>query len=237
MQALVYDPDQPAGLRLAEAAEPVLAPDQALVEVRAISLNFGELAYRTGRAQPGQVHGWDAAGVVVAATEDGSGPATGTPVVTFGWTVPGRAAAPCPRRRWRRGAGLGRLGATEIVIGLADVTGSVYGVLDNVGGQQLADAFSLLERGGVALSIGKASGQPTTIDLERERHRSSGQRIEPFAMGSGLAEDLGYLVRLLDQGQLDPQIGWRGSWERAPEAAEALLSRRVAGKAVLDLPA
>ncbi|WP_241842230.1 zinc-binding dehydrogenase [Pseudofrankia sp. BMG5.36] len=111
------------------------------------------------------------------------------------------------------------------------------GVLDNVGGQQLAEAFSLLEPGGVALSIGKASGQPTTIDFEAERHRSGDRRIEPFVIGSGLAEVIGYLVRLLDRGELDPQIGWRGPWERAPEVAEALLSRRVAGKAVLDVPA
>ncbi|MEU9792106.1 hypothetical protein AB0E27_16045 [Streptomyces sparsogenes] len=36
-------------------------------------------------------------------------------------------------------------------------------------------------------------------------------------------------------GRLDPQIGWRGSWERAPEAVAALLGRRVRGKAVLDI--
>jgi NADPH:quinone reductase-like Zn-dependent oxidoreductase len=305
MQALVYDPDQPAGLRLADVPEPAPGPGQALVEVRAVSLNFGELVYRTGHAQPGQVHGWDAAGVVIAAADDGTGPAPGTPVVTFGWdgawarrravstaemaTLPGSldpvSAAALPvagvtalravRRLGSvlgrrvlitgasggvgrfavqlaaragaevvasvgspaRGEGLGQLGAADIVIGPANVTGPVHGVLDNVGGKQLAEAFALLEPGGVALSIGKASGEPTIIDFERERLRSGNRRIEPFVMGSGLADDLGYLVGLLDRGELDPQIGWRGPWERAPEAAEALLSRRVAGKAVLDVPA
>ncbi|MBL7498934.1 zinc-binding dehydrogenase [Frankia sp. CNm7] len=304
MQALVYDPDQPAGLRLAEVAEPVPGPGQALVEVRAFSLNFGELAYRAGRASPGEVHGWDAAGIVVSAAEDGSGPAAGTPVVTFGWDGawarrravstaelavlpvgldPGAAAAlpvagvtalRAVRRLGSvlgrrvlitgasggvgrfavqlaaragaevvasvgspaRGEGLGQLGAAEIVIGPEQVTGPVHGVLDNVGGQQLAEAFALLEAGGVLLSIGKASGQPTIIDFERERHRSGERRIEPFVMDPGLAEDLAYLVRLLDRGELDPQIGWRGPWQRTPEAAEALLSRRVTGKAVLDIP-
>jgi hypothetical protein len=47
--------------------------------------------------------------------------------------------------------------------------------------------------------------------------------------------DLAYLVSLLETKALDPQIGWRGSWERAGEAATALLSRQVRGKAVLDL--
>jgi NADPH2:quinone reductase len=39
----------------------------------------------------------------------------------------------------------------------------------------------------------------------------------------------------LERGGLDPQIGWRGPWNRAAEAAEALLSREVRGKAVLDI--
>jgi NADPH2:quinone reductase len=46
---------------------------------------------------------------------------------------------------------------------------------------------------------------------------------------------LGYLVQLLERGGLDPQIGWRGPWDRAAEAAEALLSREVRCKAVLDI--
>jgi NADPH:quinone reductase len=35
-------------------------------------------------------------------------------------------------------------------------------------------------------------------------------------------------------GELDPQIGWRGSWEKAADAA-ALLGRRVRGKAVVEV--
>jgi len=31
------------------------------------------------------------------------------------------------------------------------------------------------------------------------------------------------------------RLGWRGPWERAHEAAEALIGRRVAGKAVLEV--
>ena len=36
-------------------------------------------------------------------------------------------------------------------------------------------------------------------------------------------------------GRLDPQIGLRSSWNDVSDAAEALLDRRVAGKAVLDV--
>jgi NADPH:quinone reductase len=35
--------------------------------------------------------------------------------------------------------------------------------------------------------------------------------------------------------KIDPQIGWRGSWSQAGEAARALLSRRVPGKVILDV--
>jgi NADPH:quinone reductase-like Zn-dependent oxidoreductase len=40
-------------------------------------------------------------------------------------------------------------------------------------------------------------------------------------------------VALLDADRLDPQIGLRDSWENVAAAAEALLGRTVAGKAVL----
>lgn len=85
MRAIVYDSAAPRGLRLGEVAEPRPSDAQALVEVRAISLNFGELAFMAGHLQPGEVPGWDAAGVVVRAAPDGSGPAAGSAVVTFGW--------------------------------------------------------------------------------------------------------------------------------------------------------
>jgi NADPH:quinone reductase-like Zn-dependent oxidoreductase len=86
VRALVYRPGAPAGLRLDEVPEPVPTEAQALVEVRAVALNYGELAYLETSREPGEVPGWDAAGVVVRAAADGSGPPEGTPVTTFGWS-------------------------------------------------------------------------------------------------------------------------------------------------------
>ncbi|MFE2746423.1 zinc-binding dehydrogenase [Streptomyces scopuliridis] len=303
MRALLYDPEAPQGFRIGEAPDPVPAESQALVEVHAVSFNFGEIAYREGMLSPGQVSGWDAAGVVVRAAGDGSGPSVGTRVVTFGWTgawaalravgteelavvpdavdlgaasalpVAGVTALQALRRlggvvgrrvlitgasggvgryavqlaalagarvvasvgSQARGEGLRELGAEEVVIGPGNVTAPVFGVLDNVGGAQLAEAFSQVEPGGSVQAIGKASLQPTVIDFEEERRRGGRRRIEVFTVESPFGADLAYLVGLLDQGLLDPQIGWRGPWERAAEAAEALLGRRVRGKAVLDV--
>lgn len=139
-----------------------------------------------------------------------------------------------------RGEGLRELGAAEIVIGPGQVGAPVFGVLDNVGGGQLAEAFGLLEDGGVLQSIGRASREPTTIDFEAERRTGRRKRLEVFTVGNPgygptFGPDLRTLVGLLASGALTPQIGWRGSWERVAEAAEALMGRRVLGKAVLDV--
>jgi NADPH2:quinone reductase len=134
-----------------------------------------------------------------------------------------------------RGDGLLELGAAEVVVGMDGIGQPVDGALDNVGGQVLSEALYLTKPGGVVVSIGMASLEPTTIDFEQARLRSGGTRIEPFLVGAGFGADLPYLVSLLAAAELDPQIGWRGPWDRAGEAAAALLGRQVRGKAVLEV--
>lgn len=303
MQALIYDPAAPHRLRLGTAPDPVPNAGQSLVRVAAVSLNFGEIAFRPANGQFGHVSGWDAAGVVVQAAADGSGPAAGTRVVTFDWAgawaelravdtsnlavvpdsvdlglasalpVAGVTALQAVRRlgpligrrvlitgasggvgRYatqlaaRAGAhviasvgsparaeGLRELGAAEIIIGPENLSGRVYGVLDNVGGPQLAEAYNRLEDGGIIQAIGMASREPTLIDFEEARTRVDRGRLETFNVASPFGDDLAYLVGLLDKGELNAQVGWRGPWQRAVSAADALLARRIPGKAVLDL--
>jgi NADPH:quinone reductase len=79
MRALVSNP-QPPFADLSEVPDPEPSERQALVEVRAVSLNRGECR-RLERTAPGMVTGWDLAGVVRQAAADGSGPATGARVV------------------------------------------------------------------------------------------------------------------------------------------------------------
>ena len=80
MRGYISDPTVPGGLRLADdLPEPVPHADQVLVEVRAYSVNRGELALlkmRPNGWRPGQ----DLAGVVVQAAANGKGPAAGTRV-------------------------------------------------------------------------------------------------------------------------------------------------------------
>ncbi|MET0132262.1 MAG: zinc-binding dehydrogenase [Kibdelosporangium sp.] len=83
MRALVTTPDTKFGLALREAPDPVPAPGQVVVEVKHASLNYGDVGYAPTLPE-GIVQGWDAAGVVVRAAADGTGPAVGARVVTRG---------------------------------------------------------------------------------------------------------------------------------------------------------
>ncbi|MGW3120126.1 zinc-binding dehydrogenase [Streptomyces sp. NPDC001107] len=84
VRALVVDPSASAAVRLAEVPDPVPGPGQVLVDVSHASLNYGDLNdARSGRIPVGAVLGSDAAGVVVQAAADGTGPAVGTRVVAL----------------------------------------------------------------------------------------------------------------------------------------------------------
>ena len=301
MRAIIVDPSAPAGLRLADVPDPVAGPSQVLLEVHHASLNRGDLNdARSGRVPPGAVLGSDAAGVVVQAAADGSGPAAGTRVVAL---APGafaqrsavevsalaevlssvdlaeaaalpvagvaalralRAAGAVLGKRvlitgasggvgrfavqlaahagaqviasvgsLSRGEGLAEAGADEVVVGLEGVDQPVDVVLDNVGGPLLVAAWGLLAPGGSLQSIGWASGKPAVFPPYSTVGPS--KSLTSFLNQGEAGGELATLVQLVAAGRFAVEVGWRGSWERVAEAAEALVGRQVNGKVVLDV--
>ena len=98
MLALVNTPNGPAPIGLREIPEPNLDRNDALVEVRAFSLNRGELS-SFARNKEGWVPGQDIAGIVLRQAANGEGAPVGARVVAlvdeFGWAE--RVAVPTHR--------------------------------------------------------------------------------------------------------------------------------------------
>jgi NADPH:quinone reductase-like Zn-dependent oxidoreductase len=218
----------------------------AWAELRAVHLN--SLAVLPDNVDVGAAATLPIAGVSALRALRASGPLLGKRVLITGASGGvGRYAVQLAHRAGAnviavvgseaRGRGLAALGADEIVVGLDRVQSPVHAVLDNVGGPQLVRAFQLLAPGGLVQAIGAASREPSTFPPGAFVGPDRG--IVGFIMlqHGPVADDLQYLVGLLAAGELDPQIDWRGSWDRASEAEQLLLARKIAGKAVLDIPA
>jgi len=102
-RAVVVDPEAPGRLVVRPVPDPVPDRGEAVVRVKAISLNRGEVR-RSGMAPAGWRPGWDLAGTVERAAADGSGPRVGARVVGLlsegAWaervTVPTHALAELP---------------------------------------------------------------------------------------------------------------------------------------------
>ena len=78
--AVLVDPEAPGRLVIRPVSDPAPDRGEAVVRVRAISLNRGEVR-RAGMAAAGWRPGWDLAGDVERTAADGTGPSAGTRVV------------------------------------------------------------------------------------------------------------------------------------------------------------
>jgi NADPH:quinone reductase len=303
MLALVNTPNGAAPVELREVAEPRPAPNEALVEVRAFSLNRGELRLFQIRSE-GWRPGQDISGVVLNQAADGSGHKAGTRVVALtdnaGWAervaVPGHRMAALPDnarfeeaaalpvagltalRALRHGApllgkrvlitgaagGVGHLavqlaarsgarvtavvggpergrhlrGATEIVEGIDQASGSFALILESAGGASLAAAIARIEAKGTIVIFGNSSGEPTSISF-RDFAEHPNARIQSFSYFTSEAEerfapDLALLASLVGDGSLKLVLA-EHSWRNVAKIGPELRDRRIAGKAVFRI--
>jgi NADPH:quinone reductase-like Zn-dependent oxidoreductase len=304
MRALVAS-EQPPHIELAEVAEPRLAPSQALVEVKAFSLNRGEVR-RLERMERGTVTGWDLAGVVREPAADGSGPAAGARVV--GMVNPGAwAELAAVRTSWlaelpegvafeaastlpvagltalrslerggyvvdkrvlvtgasggvgrfaiqlaklggarvtayaRRTDGLAELGADEVIDEFTADGPDFDVVVDAVGGPVLGTALQRVAPRGTVISFASTVPEPVSYPARELFSRAPGATLiglyvfDEVEHTQSASSDLRRLAELVAAGKLDPQIDITASWHDAGGTIEALLDRRVAGKAVLSV--
>jgi NADPH2:quinone reductase len=140
-----------------------------------------------------------------------------------------------------RADGLRELGAHEVLTDPTELTGTVFGVLDSVGGPHLVAGFEALQAGGTLISIGHAAQSGETFEYgafrpNDGRHDRSIRTFFLFAdEHADVADDLTWLATEVTEGRLDPGITWHGDWAKHADATAALLDGRLHGKAVLDI--
>jgi NADPH:quinone reductase len=133
---------------------------------------------------------------------------------------------------------LARLGADEVVDHL-DADFDL--IVEGVGGATFGAAIEHLAARGVLVNIATGSRDETVTFRAGRFDRSPGAKIytlnlfDELAAPARAAGDLARLCRLAAGGRLDGQVAFEGSWRRPLPAIEALLERRIGGKAVLHV--
>ncbi|MET8244336.1 zinc-binding dehydrogenase [Streptomyces sp. NPDC005202] len=134
--------------------------------------------------------------------------------------------------RWVAGPG-----ADEVVASVDRVAEPVDVVVDTVGGDQLVSAYALLASGGSLQSVGWAAGREAVLPVGSTLGNIAPTSIMSVYNGGGLTDRQAQLTRMLTlvaAGRLKVPVGWRGPWDKVADAVEALGSRTLRGKAVLD---
>lgn len=131
------------------------------------------------------------------------------------------------------------LGAHEVIRTPKEATRPMDGVVDMVGGPLLVEAYQTLNERGTLVSVGHATEKGEDFPFgvffgDQGRHDRSIATFFLLAC-TGLDRDLTWLAHQVAAGDLDPGITWRGGWDAAAEAIDALLAHKLHGKAVLTL--
>jgi NADPH:quinone reductase-like Zn-dependent oxidoreductase len=132
---------------------------------------------------------------------------------------------------------LRELGAAEVV---ETITGDFDLIVEGIGGATFGRAIEHVAPRGIVVNIATQSEDETVIFRAARFDRAKGARIYTLNLFDELAhtsaaDDLGRLCTLMADGLLDGQIEFESSWREAAHALDALLERRIGGKAVLHV--
>jgi NADPH:quinone reductase-like Zn-dependent oxidoreductase len=130
------------------------------------------------------------------------------------------------------------LGAAAVV---DELTGDFDVAIDSVGGATFGSAIEHLAPRGVVVNLATQSADEKVSFRAASFDRAHGARIYTMNLFTELARhasgtaDLARLCGLVSRGRLDGQIALEGSWRDPGPALDALLGRRISGKAVLHI--
>jgi NADPH:quinone reductase-like Zn-dependent oxidoreductase len=142
----------------------------------------------------------------------------------------------------RRTAGLAELGADEVISEVEPGAQDDFNVIvEGVGGATLGLAIQCVAPRGTVITFAHSTDDPVTFPGRALFGRAPGAKVRGLLVfdelrhGQSGTATLARLSRLVAAGHLDPQVDLVVSWREAASAIEALLDRRVAGKAVLTI--
>ena len=132
-------------------------------------------------------------------------------------------------------------GAHEVAVDENGAAAEEYGpyhlILESVGGEVLGNVLPTLAPEGTCVSFGVSGGAEVAFDA-RELYLTGGAKLYGFILfheviarpaSTGLAR----LVKLVDEGRLEPSIEVKASWTDVGDVAAQLIDRGYTGKAVL----
>jgi NADPH:quinone reductase-like Zn-dependent oxidoreductase len=134
---------------------------------------------------------------------------------------------------------MGRLGATVVIEQLGG--GDFDVIVDGVGGATFGLAIEHVAPRGVVVNIATQDDDETVSFQAKRFDRARGATIytlnlpDELASHASAASDLARLCTLAADGRLDGQVELECSWRQPGLAIDALLNRRIGGKAVLHI--
>jgi NADPH:quinone reductase len=141
-----------------------------------------------------------------------------------------------------RARGLTDIGADEVIHELTPEGPEFDVIVEGVGGGSLGTAMQRVAPDGTVVSFANSDPSATTEVYTRTLFgRAAGAHVYGLMVFPELAKRRGAtgmlerLLALLAAGRLDSQIDLETSWREAGDAIEALVDRRIAGKAVLHV--
>lgn len=137
-----------------------------------------------------------------------------------------------------RSDGLRDLGADHVTTDVHAIDGRYDLILDSVGGETLGALITRLDQRGTLVMFGNSSDSRTTFNV-RDIYLDGARTYRTFELFFGeepFGRDLAYLVQLVAEGKLDPQVAGTMPWEDIAAALDRFRDRSVPGKLVLTLP-